>query len=1158
MAKPPTRDFAKRPKAKVGKRAPSKINATDTSFKTASVAVRSQGQSLDKNKVTTTATDAGSSTSLAALTELASSRGNALSTLQLSLRHHAPAVRASGLKGIRDAVQSLSTIGDAALGTSILEANLPSLVPNMCRCWLDEDDDVRSLAIHLFGDVLNNLTSSLNEQSSDLKCLVPFVPFLCAYASSALNSLDRDIRKDGALIVGMLSSSQSSLSFSSLSSSDDDREGGTMFAALSAMSIEVGKHVDLFIPSIERLLSSMSLGGRSRGNNGSSNAKKRKRGDAKTQSASSTGTGLASSDVTILSLGLLLRASLASEGNSMSTSNTNTGIVRRRLDPSLVVTGESTFLKGGSASANALLILREGGRSNNNNPIRSIWDLPTMPSDDLVHGIENAYANDETIQTSQPTISTETDDLPLMEKIQRLNTLLETLRMKFVELTHSCRSHEKGGLIVPTIDLDTMDILIQTIRFVNQRCQCYQTLIDRYELVKQSTRMENTVVQRQSKKDKKKAKKAEVQDLGECLVEYQMTVSKTLTLLLETFPIHPMDSSSISRYELTNAGVCSSLAELGGDNIISEDGRDCSSQWISSVFGYILPRLNSTDTATENDSPERIATNMLLKVVSKLLLPHGVRGNNYTGELANSYLLNNPLKRHELLKAFGNAFFPPTNEAEKNIKKLASTSMGRTAAMLLTTLVTQSADGILHPPSNDDKNNLYEKNSLLLLQMSSVLPHYLISWEGELPIETGRVIASIISIVRQWNENNMEENESTTISTALNDLCLGLRSSLVSLYTRNKKKPSIFERLPEQVQKLCVGLIGLLKCPSEILVKSLSSICSKSYANKHESVSIIISDSMANYIMEVMHSLRKFMPMSVYITFLIDSCGIKRANGNVLQNIKMANGEDAASDALLHEAVFSYDRSISQLCRFLTTSCDQASVKVLPMIRPVLLTWLSLPPTSSPTHDNFKQLVQARAAISILAAFTWDEVLCYGCTHENTKFIEPVFLKQDEDFDKHVVDCIIAQFELSSQLWSMEGGSYMDDLEVQQQYLARLLGPITLLLRFRRGMFGQFVETVSRRVVQQNKEQDKDSNTAALEDQEGSQPSKTIQVAEVHMNALLLVLKSKVPVSIVELVRNSNELQVSLLSSAEKIEHSVSGRHLAHLGSKLVHQTKLM
>ena len=250
---PPAKDFKKRPKAKVGKRAPAKINATDTSFKTANVAVRSQDQSLEKNKYSTNPSSQGKDAALAAAAvrmELVSSRGNALSTLQASLRHHAPAVRASGLKGIRDAVQSLSSLG-ATLGTSILEANLPSLLPNMCRCWLDEDDDARGLAINLFGDIITNLSSS--SEQSDLGCLAPFVPFLCAYASSALNSLDRDVRKDGALIVGILASSDPSPSSSSLASSLE-KEGG-----ISAMSLEMGKHVDSFIPPLERLLSSMSL-----------------------------------------------------------------------------------------------------------------------------------------------------------------------------------------------------------------------------------------------------------------------------------------------------------------------------------------------------------------------------------------------------------------------------------------------------------------------------------------------------------------------------------------------------------------------------------------------------------------------------------------------------------------------------------------------------------------------------------------------------------------------------------------------------------------------------------------------------------------------------------------------------------------------------------
>jgi hypothetical protein len=250
----PAKDFAKRPKAKVGKRAPAKLNATDTSFKTSSVAVRSQSTSLDKN-----VKRADLKPSLAARMELQSSRGNALSTLQASLRHHAPAVRCSGLKGIRDAVQSLAcrgeklTVDDAVLvynlGLSILESNLPSLLPNMCRCWLDEDSDVRDLAIQLFGDVISNLSGGTT--TSHLACLVPFVPFLCAYASSALNSLDRAIRKDGALLVGMMASCTPYPSFSLLT------EESCSDAGLLVLRAEVGKHVDLFLPSIERLLEKM-------------------------------------------------------------------------------------------------------------------------------------------------------------------------------------------------------------------------------------------------------------------------------------------------------------------------------------------------------------------------------------------------------------------------------------------------------------------------------------------------------------------------------------------------------------------------------------------------------------------------------------------------------------------------------------------------------------------------------------------------------------------------------------------------------------------------------------------------------------------------------------------------------------------------------------
>ena len=1115
MAKPPARDFAKRPKAKVGKKAPKKINATDTSFKTASVAVKSQGQGLDKNKVTgKDGKQTTTLTSAASRLELASSRGNTLSTLQLSLRHHASAVRASGLKGIRDAVQSLSALDcDSALGTSILEANLPTLLPNMCRCWLDEDDDARGLAINLFGDILKNLCggTSSNEQS-DLKCLSPFVPFLCAYASSALNSLDRDIRKDGAKIVGMLSSSKSILSFSLLSIDREDEGVG-----LSAMSIEMGSHIDLFIPPLERLLSSMSLGGR-RGNNTSSKdgTKKRKRDASSSAQASPTAgvVTLAASDATILSLGLLLQASLASTDNGGSF-NANITTSNRRLNPSLLVSGESTFLKGGSTHANALLLFREGVRGNNNKQtaIQSIWDLPSMPVDDLVGSRENMYTLDESVAPQQQAGSTaETETLSTMEKLQSLNTLLETLRMKFVELTHSGRAHEKGGLVMQITDLDTMDILIQTIHLTHQQCREYLKLVDEQEI---GLNARTTPAPRQSTKNKKKSK-TKVQDMGECLASYKATVYKALTLLLESFPICPMDNTSLSRYELTNAGICNTLAELGG-------GNNESSRWISPVFAYILPRLqtsaptDNSDLATKDNASEKIATNMLLKVVSKLLLSNSAHTD--TGESSQTYLLKDLTKRRELLEAFAGTFFIESEQ----VQQLAPTPMGKTAAMLLTSLVPQLVT---------DSADINDK--CFVLRMMSVLPIYLVAWEGNYPIQTGLVLSSIISVVRQWNENHVPDDE-----IPINNLCLELRSKLKGLYITSKKKPSIFERLPEQVQKLCVGLIGLLKCPPGDLMKSLASIC----ALKDSESDARISDSMSNYIMEVVYSLRKTIAMPAYITFLIDSCGIKRASGTVRQELGGDTGSSQLSDA-----VFSYDSAIGHICRFLTTSCSQASLKVLPMIRPILQTWME---NSSAPNDSFKQLVQARASISILAAFTWDEVLSQGHIESN-EFVGPVFLKLDDEFDSQLVECIISQFELSARIWSMEGGDYMDDLEIQQQYLAKLLGPITLLLRYRKGMFDQFIKAITHRVTQHKETLAKET------EKEDVSSSKQINATEVLMKALLLVLKSKEPVSIVELVRDNKELQSTLIGAAEQMEKTVSVGHLSHLGNKIMHTVKLI
>jgi hypothetical protein len=757
-------------------------------------------------------------------------------------------------------------------------------------------------------------------------------------------------------------------------------------------------------------------------------------------------------------------------------------------------------------------------------------------------------------------------DTSIFEKIQVLNSLLETLRVKFVELTHSGRKPTTGkdGLLLPTADLDVLDTLVQTMRFINQHYLIHQSRAIGLHLPTVSTESN----QRQPKKRGTKSTSA-TQDIGECIVMYQRTVQKTLTLLLETFPIFPMDGKSASRYELTNAGICSALAEFGGGEGRSEDcTKQNSSQWIVTVFSYMLPRLDAA-TDVEDDSAGEVATNMLLVVLDKLLLPHSFHRGSDCHELVAMYLLDSPLKRQELLEAFGVAFFPQlafpstfvntdqkksdifsssvSDVIEQKISELASTAVGKTAAMLLVTLITQAGD-LSNAPIDDEE--LYEKRTVLLLQMSSVLPLYIKSWGGRLPTETGRVLSALIAIFRQWSvPSNMPLNGDDfkkSIDRSMNDLCFGLRSLLDALFISNKKIPSIFETLPEQEQKLAIGLIGMMGCPSEALTRSLSKICSKSYYRHADTGDDLCSD-MRVFIMEVMHSLRKSLPMPSYLKFLIDSSGINHATG-VLGRV----GSTANSST---DTAFFYDRTIEQLSHFLTSCCEHAATKVLPMILPILQSWL-LPPTSV-TDDIVKQLFQARAATSILAAFAWDDVLSYGVARGKSDVIPPEFFRLDDAFVQILVDSIINQLELSARLWSISSDGFMDD--PIENFIARLLGPVTILLRYCRGMLEMFVVRTSYRIVQECKdnsavERSSNNEVAATEDVS----SNKVNVVGVLVKSLLLILKSKYPASMAELVRSDTNLSDNLLSAAVDVEKAVSKGHLAHLGSKLLHQVKTL
>ena len=1156
--KPPVRDFAKRPRAKVGKRAPAKVNATDTSFKTATVAVRSQCQSLDKSKQQQGKDAIQSSARM----ELFSSRGNTLATLQMSLRHHAAAVRASGLRGIRDSIQSLSSL-EAAIGVAILEANLPSLLPHLCRCWLDEDNDVRSLALNLFGDILKCLSSS--QESVDLKCLVPFVPFLCAYASSALNSLDRSIRIDGASIVAMLASAVQSPTFSQLMSSSSSK--------MSAMSKELSNHVDSLLPSMERLLASISLGRRASNNSEkksesqkSTTTSGQKRGrsgkpapSAQTKASSKRESRESSTAQSIhLSLAFLLRVSQVSNEDMNEINYTKITNFKRKLLPSLNVSGDCSFVQGGSVQSNSLLLIRglaHGSRSVNESRITSIRDLPAM-NDEVMANSAKALVEDISAEeySSRPV----GNDTNSMEKLKQMTSLLETLHGKVVEVAHLGKRKESGGLMSSSKDLETMDILVQMLRLSHARFQDYYRTISKHCIPIEN---DSSAPQKKREKSGKKLTKT-LQNVHECLVAYQTCVDRALQLLLENFPITSFgETTNPERYEFSNACICSAIVELGGWTLF-DDGKKAS-PWVDTVSAFILPRLtfhhDSFGQTNEGDPySESKFTNMLLKAVMKLLLPTGSNSSDDT----ESYLLKDNVKRQEILKAFAKAFFPrlccslapqhyiyessSTTEVQDKIKEVANSAAGQTACVLVAKLVARSADRFLKDPADSEY-------TILLLQMLSVLPTYLEVWKGKCPEDTGLALASILSVVRQWKGSGKIAGELEPVSSALEELCIGLRHSIETLFNpiddsqpmkqiRKKRKKvnikhtCIFERLPEQVQKLAIGIVGLLQCPTEMTAKHLSRICSKAFIS-HTATSIgneeyvAVSLDMANYVREVMYILRKTMPMPYYLSFLLDGSGIEQTT--YISLVQNRSPED----------IFLYDSSVDQLCRFLTTCCDKASLKVLPMLRPIIEKWLLAPTKINESevvsNETMRLLVQGRAAISILSAFTWDNMT--SNLSDDVVIIPESVL--DDKLVQLILNAIFSLFEASGIFWSR--GSYFDDAESKQLYLAKLLGPVTVLLRYRKGMLQQFIETVSKRVVSEGSGEQNDLST-----------SNSSAVVEINMNALLMILKSKDPVLMTNMIQRNYALQKVLLAAAQTIETTVSGGSLAHLGSKLHHYAK--
>ena len=161
----PPSDF-KRIKAKVGKRAPKPANYTDTSFQKTNIHVTSQHKPQ------------------AVVGDVRSSQGRSLTSLSQQLGHSTTSIRHSAAKGLLDIV---SHRHDRSW-----TVHLSVVLPALGHCLVDQETSVRTTGLSIWHQIVEQTTETV---------LRPFWNVFVAFLSSAMNALDRRVRRDSRVVV---------------------------------------------------------------------------------------------------------------------------------------------------------------------------------------------------------------------------------------------------------------------------------------------------------------------------------------------------------------------------------------------------------------------------------------------------------------------------------------------------------------------------------------------------------------------------------------------------------------------------------------------------------------------------------------------------------------------------------------------------------------------------------------------------------------------------------------------------------------------------------------------------------------------------------------------------------------------------------------------
>jgi len=299
-------------------------------------------------------------------------------------------------------------------------------------------------------------------------------------------------------------------------------------------------------------------------------------------------------------------------------------------------------------------------------------------------------------------------------------------------------------------------------------------------------------------------------------------------------------------------------------------------------------------------------------------------------------------------------------------REVARSGAGRMAALMLASACVEEVR--LEPHERDEK---------FIADVTASLPVYIQMWSSDFPSDSLTGLDSLYRIVCT-NENAMNNSKNSSINAVMCE-------HISAFFQNDNGKRSTFEALSSQARHHILGILRILEKLNETILKALAVVCSA------ETPADVLHNGR---IFDFVYSLRKSIPMTDYLRFVISSIGVPRFTTSQADIL-------SSDDSFLAHVVY-LDCRVSRSAK---AAVECGNLKSLKMLEPQLLKWIAPPADRELMSRLF--VLRCRVSICFIAANLVELMTVRSSSETDTEVSRSPLLMKCEDACDHVINFLV-------------------------------------------------------------------------------------------------------------------------------------------------------